>query len=102
MLKCSLPKGSTLANYIQAEFGIKNNKTGASISEEIALSWIQKFYMKYKRMPNVNDGIIEFAAEEFAGLTWRLLNNYLHKGSRGLAGRSSLKLLKEKMNTYDL
>lgn len=93
--KTSLPKGSTLADYIQSEFGVTNPKNPKLLSEEIVLSWIQKFIDKNGKKPNVNDGVIEFADSIFPALTWRLLNNCLSKGRRGFSGGSSLAKLIE-------
>jgi hypothetical protein len=95
--KTSLPKGSTLADYIAATFGIKNPKKAVAITKSLVLKWVDQFMQKHERKPTVNDGIIEFAGADFPGLTWRLLNNYLSKGGRSLQGGSSLsKLIKEK------
>lgn len=98
--KCGLPVGTTLSSFIQFEFGIKNPKRAEPIPEEKVVLWIQKFIEKNNRKPKVNDGVIEFAEDQFSGLKWRLLNNYLSKGGRGFPGGSSLAKLIEKKIRY--
>jgi hypothetical protein len=95
--KCGLPKGTTLADFIEAELGMPNPKAVKDFTEEMVLGWVKKFINEYKRRPTVNDGVIEFAEGLFSGMTWRLLNNHLHRGGRGFnKGGSLYKLIKQK------
>jgi superfamily II DNA or RNA helicase len=91
--KCGLKEKISLATFIEKEFSIRNPKAAKPFTEDLASYWIQQFIKKHKRKPTVNDGVIEFAEGHFKDLTWRLLNNHLHKGSRGFSSKSSLRKL---------
>jgi hypothetical protein len=94
--------GSSLANLIAEEFGIKNKMNLPPLTEKIICDWVGKFIEKNKRKPTKSDGIIEFANNEYKGETWKTINFSLLRGTRGLRGGSSLaKLIQQKFGIRD-
>jgi hypothetical protein len=91
-----LPGGSSLAQLVEKEFGIKNRANIPLLTENKICEWIQQFIDKYKRKPIIADGVIEFALDEYAGETWGKINDSLMNGMRGMPKGSSLTKIIEK------
>lgn len=85
-----LVKGLSLAEFIKNVFNISNHYACKPLTVDIIYNWISQFIDKHDRKPTQNDGIIEFAKDEYKEMTWSTLNSHLWKGGRGLSGGSSL------------
>jgi hypothetical protein len=88
-----LPGGSSLAQLLAEKRGARHRLAAQALSEEQILNWADSYHARTGKWPKHNSGPIDGATGE----TWSGVENALRKGSRGLAGGSSLpQLLSEK------
>ena len=85
-----LPGNSSLAKLIETEFGIRGYHNPLSLTKELIIDWIKQHFKKYDKKPTMSDGVVEFAIDEYKGITWGTVNIHLWQGGRGLLGGSSL------------
>ena len=78
--------GSSLADLLAKERGVRNIQDLPHLSVEQILEWADAYYQKHRKNPNTKSGPIEDAPGE----TWANVNTALYKGVRGLPGGSSL------------
>jgi superfamily II DNA or RNA helicase len=83
----SLLGGSSLADFIETEFGLKNPKGNEVLSEEEIYKLIQNFINEHGRKPQKTDGAIDGSEGR---ITWKNIDRRLQDGSSGLVGGSSL------------
>jgi hypothetical protein len=87
-----LPGGSSLAQLLAKERGVRNQAALPPLTEDQILAWADAYHARTGQWPNTTLGSISDALDE----TWVSINNALSNGSRGLPGGSSLaKLLAE-------
>jgi hypothetical protein len=87
-----LPGGSSLAKLLEQERGVRNRAGLPRLSRKQILAWAQDYFRRTGQWPTRDSGPIPNAPSE----TWSTVDTALHRGSRGLRGRSSLaKLLGE-------
>jgi hypothetical protein len=88
-----LPGGDSLARLLARKLGVRNLASVPPLTEDQILGWADEYHRRTGRWPRV-------APEPVAGApgeTWRLLDNALRDGLRGLPGGSSLpRLLAER------
>jgi hypothetical protein len=82
----SLPGGSSLASFLENEFGQRNVKRLPDFTRDQLRGWIFEFFTKLNQYPTAESGEIPGAD----GDTWRTVNLALWKGYRGFPGGSSL------------
>ncbi len=88
-----LPEGSSLAQLLEAERGIRNHANLPQLTEGLILEWADLYHERTGGWPKSKTGKIAEAPFE----NWRKLDNALRLGLRGLPGGSSLaKLLAAK------
>jgi len=88
-----LPGGSTLAQLLGNERGVRHRHDLAPFTVERILGWADAHRCRTGHWPKIRSGQIP----QSPGDTWRKVQSALHHGSRGLAGGSSLaRLLAEK------
>jgi hypothetical protein len=81
-----------LACLLAEQRGVRNPKDLPALTEEQILGWADAFHLSRQQWPTRSSGEIE----EAPGETWATVENALFRGTRGLAGGSSLaKLLAE-------
>ncbi|MGH7168992.1 MAG: hypothetical protein ACRELG_01775 [Gemmataceae bacterium] len=81
-----LPGGSSLAQFLEEEFGLRNHLNLPQLTWEGIREWVVEWYERTGKYPKRNDGEIPGADGE----TWTRVNGNLMKGGRGLPGASSL------------
>jgi len=81
-----LPGGSSLACFLEEQFGERNVKRLPDFTREQIKAWILEFFAKENRYPTAESGEIPGAN----GDTWRTVNLALWRGYRGFSGGSSL------------
>jgi len=88
-----LPGGSSLAQLLGEQRGVRNVKTLQRLTIKQILKWVDVHHQKTGQWPNLKSGAVLSDPSE----TWALVAGSLSKGRRGLPGGSSLpKLLAEK------
>jgi hypothetical protein len=87
-----LPKGSSLARFLEHHRGIRNHLHLPRLTPQKILAWADEFHRRTGNWPTRDSG----QADEATGETWATLNSALHQGNRGLPGGSSLARLLEK------
>ncbi len=83
-------KGDSLAQFIAREFKIPNHRSSKPLTGEIIKNWVDQFIQKHERKPTRNDGVIEFAENDYKNTKWTTVDSSLKNGRRGLPGESSL------------
>jgi hypothetical protein len=87
-----LAGGTSLVKLLARKRGVRNPAAPPPLSMEQILGWVDRHVIRTGVRPRYNDGPISDAPGE----TWAGLDNALRKGTRGLAGGSSLaKFLRE-------
>ncbi|MDF1853534.1 MAG: DEAD/DEAH box helicase family protein [Verrucomicrobiales bacterium] len=87
-----LSGGSSLANLLAKERGVRNRSSLPRLTIEQILEWADAFHERTGKWPSANTGSIV----EAPGERWDYVNTALTQGRRGLSGGSSLaKLLAE-------
>jgi hypothetical protein len=81
-----LPGGSSLARLLLGERGVTHHLTRPPLTESQILSWADAYHQREGAWPNINSGKIPESVVD----TWRLVDNALRHGYRGLEGASSL------------
>jgi hypothetical protein len=81
-----LPGGSTLAQFLQSQRGVRNIQNLPPLSEEQFISWVEAHYRRTGQWPSKDAGPIHGAPGE----TWNGVQIALLRGRRGLPGGSSL------------
>jgi superfamily II DNA or RNA helicase len=90
-----LAGGSSLAQLLDQELGVRNIKNLPPLSEEKILGWAKAHRKKNGKWPIMTSGKIFNAPEE----TWSAVDGAIKQGNRGLAGGSSLaRLLEERLD----
>lgn len=94
-----LPGGTTLADLLQEQRGVRNLQNLPDFTIPQILSWIDAHRQDTGLWPNGDSGSIP----EAPGETWGAVDAALYKGARGLPGGSSLaKLLAEQRGVRNL
>jgi hypothetical protein len=94
-----LEGNSSLASLLAEKRGVRNPKDLPMLTEEQILAWADAFNAKSQQWPTRNSGEVE----EAPGETWAGVENALFRGTRSLAGGSSLaKLLAERRGVRNL
>jgi hypothetical protein len=81
-----LPGGSTLAQLLQSQRGVRNLQNLPPLSEDRIISWVEAHYRRAGQWPSKDSGPIHDAPGE----TWNGVQIALLRGRRGLPGGSSL------------
>jgi hypothetical protein len=81
-----LPGGSSLAQLLAAQRGVRNPQNLPALSEEQILAWADEWFARTGRWPKKNSAGIP----GYPGETWKKVNEALYRGLRGLPGGSSL------------
>src|SRR5471030_3092956 len=81
-----LPGGSTLAQLLAKERGLRNIKQLPRLSDRKILAWADTFHEQTQLWPHRDSGIIPGTGGE----SWQSVDSALHRGSRGLRHVSSL------------
>jgi hypothetical protein len=81
-----LPGGSSLAQLLDEQRGVRNVHDLPSLTEEQILTWADSHHERTDQWPNENSGPVIDANEE----TWYNLDAALRQGLRGFPGGSSL------------
>jgi hypothetical protein len=81
-----LPGGSSLAMLLAEKRGVRNVWTLPDLDLQQIMSWARAWHERTGKWPGIESGPIP----EAPGETWNAVNKALIKGSRGLAGGSSL------------
>jgi hypothetical protein len=81
-----LSPGSSLAQLLAEQRGVRNPAAPPELTIEQILSWADVQYKRTGRWPNVNSGPVVGAQNE----TWSAINACLREGLRALPGGSSL------------
>jgi hypothetical protein len=81
-----LPAGSSLAQLLAEQRGVRNRKTLPRLTEEKILAWADAFHQHTGQWPTATSGLIPNSGGE----TWMAINMALRKSLRGLPGGSSL------------
>jgi len=82
--------GSSLAQLLAEERGVRNVHGLAKLSDDIILRWADAHFEKHGTYPNIKSGPVDDVVDE----TWYRIHECLRLGLRGLPkGRSLLKLL---------
>jgi pyrroloquinoline quinone (PQQ) biosynthesis protein C len=84
-----LPDGSSLAQLLSENRGVRNRQQLPELSEAQILAWADAHHLRRGKWPRVLDGPVEDAPGE----TWSGIQNALRAGLRGLPGGSSLAML---------
>jgi hypothetical protein len=84
-----LPGGDSLAQLLARKRGVHNRKGQPKLTEDQILHWARAYRKRTGTWPRISSGPIE----EAPGETWLKVDSLLRYGSRGLAGRSSLRAL---------
>jgi len=88
-----LPGGSSLAQLLGEQRGVRNVKTLQRLTIKQILKWVDVHHQKSRQWPNQNSGEVLGAPGE----KWDRIDKALNRGFRGLPGGSSIaKLLAEK------
>lgn len=91
-----LPGGSSLAQLLAENRGVRNHVALPSLTIEQILKWADMHHQKTGEWPKKDSGNVFGAPSEI----WQRINSALYEGLRGLPGGSSLpKLLAEKRPT---
>ncbi len=81
-----LPGGSSLAQMLTEERGVRNIKRPPPLTTDQILTWADAYHSRVGRWPNAESGPIA----EASGETWSGVNAALQTGLRGFPGGSSL------------
>jgi hypothetical protein len=81
-----LPGGSSLAQLLADERGVRNAKRPPPLSPGEILAWADEYHEREEQWPTCNSGAIHGVPGE----TWSGINAALQTGHRGLPGGSSL------------
>jgi hypothetical protein len=81
-----LPGGSSLAELLRINRGVRNVRNAPSLTVEQILAWADAHHQRTGQWPKRHSGPIEDAPGE----TWTAVESALRAGLRGLPGRSSL------------
>ena len=84
-----LPGGSTLVKLLARHRGRRDRNNLPRITVKQILAWADAHHRRTGNWPMVGSGRVGGRPDE----TWSYINSALHKGSRGLRGRSSLPML---------
>jgi superfamily II DNA or RNA helicase len=88
-----LPGGSSLAELLQEERGVRNRGKLVPLTVEAILEWADSHYHRTGQWPSLTSGVVSDAPGE----KWVNIDKALQAGGRGLPGGSSLaKLLNER------
>src|SRR5262249_14392126 len=87
-----LPGGSSLAQFLEEEFGRRNRMNLPHLTREQIREWVIAWHARTGRYPTRQDGEIP----ETNGETWAALDDTLRIGRRGLSRGSSLPKFLEK------
>jgi len=71
----------------------RSRKARARLTVESILAWADEHEKRHGQWPTTGSGRVKIAADKTIEETWRALDRALRRGSRGLAGGSSLSLL---------
>jgi hypothetical protein len=81
-----LPGGSSLAQFLAEEFGVRNRSSLPDLTREQLKQWAADHKNRTGKYPAVHSGPIPGSAGE----SWTIVDKALNRGSRGLPGGSSL------------
>jgi hypothetical protein len=81
-----LPGGSSLACLLAEARGARNHANCPGLNEEAILAWAQAHFERHGNWPTAGSGPIP----EAPGETWRIVEQALQRGLRGLPGGSSI------------
>jgi len=81
-----LPGGSSLAQLLATERGVRNSAALPPLTKDQILAWVNAHFERTGQWPTATSGPIE----EASGEKWRNVQNALRIGLRGLPGGSSL------------
>jgi len=81
-----LPGGSSLAQLLAEERGVRNRKRLPKLTVELILEWADAHYERTGRWPTSKSGTVSQVPSE----TWSAIHSALGNGIRGLSGGSSL------------
>ncbi|MCH7870346.1 MAG: hypothetical protein IID33_01470 [Planctomycetes bacterium] len=87
-----LPAGWSLAGLLYDRRGVRGPKNIVPLTERMILRWAEQHRKRTGRWPILSAGEIPGSS----GIVWRLVDQALRRGQRGLAGGSSLARLMEK------
>jgi hypothetical protein len=88
-----LPGGSSIARLLAQERGVKHPREATPLTEREILSWADQHFEHTGRWPTADAGPASTDSE----ITWRVIEDALRKGQRGLPGGSSVaRLLAER------
>src|SRR5262249_27375289 len=82
----TLPDGSSLAQLLAEERGVRNVKGLPPLTEEQILGWAREHRLRTRRWPTEDSGPVSGTDGE----VWNNVNQALRDGTRGLAGGDSL------------
>jgi hypothetical protein len=89
----NFPGGSSLPRLLEKVTGRPHRLHVRRLTPELVLEWADRFHDRTGSWPRVSSGLIP----ESAGDTWRIVDDALRVGNRGLPGGSSLaRLLAER------
>jgi hypothetical protein len=94
-----LPGGSSLAQLLERERGVRNVRHLPRLTARQILEWADAHYRRTGTWPRVNSGPIPGAGE---GQTWLSVEKALRSGRRGLPGGSSLQRFLREHRRLDL
>jgi superfamily II DNA or RNA helicase len=80
-----LPRGTSLAQLLEQERGVRNIANLPLLSNKQILVWADQYKKKYGRWPSARSGAIEGSVD-----TWATVNRALVSGSRGLRDSTTL------------
>jgi len=91
-----LPGGSTIARLLSEERAVQHLREGNTLTEEQILIWADQHFDQNGRWPSLDTGSVLSDQQ----ITWRIIEDALKRGHRGLPGGSSLaQLLAERRGT---
>ncbi len=95
----TLPGGTTLADLLQEQRGVRNKQNLPRLDVEQILSWADAHREATGEYPQIESGPVGAAASA-PGETWSAIQSALFKGLRGLPGGSSLAQLLAERRGY--
>lgn len=82
-----LPRGTSLARYLQDRRGVRNIRSLPALTDEVVAAWATAFQREHGRWPTRDDGPIRGASR---GETWSKVGAAIEQGLRTLKRRTSL------------
>ena len=87
-----LSGGSSLAQFLEANRGVRNSHTLPRLKKLQILEWADVHHARTGRWPSVKSSVVCEAPDE----SWSTINHALSRGRRGLPEGDSLALLLER------